>query len=81
MLMERVDIVTGGASAIYGSDAVAGVVNYVLDKEFTGLSVKADYGLSDYGDGDQYQVGAAWGTDLFSIAAISRWPHASAIRT
>ncbi|HEY6123326.1 MAG TPA: TonB-dependent receptor plug domain-containing protein, partial [Steroidobacteraceae bacterium] len=66
MLMQRVDIVTGGASAIYGSDAVAGVVNYVLDKEFTGLTVKADYGLSDYGDGDQYQVGAAWGTDLFS---------------
>lgn len=36
MLIERVDIVTGGASAIYGSDAVAGVVNYVLDKDFTG---------------------------------------------
>ena len=36
MLVERVDIVTGGASAIYGSDAVAGVVNYMLDKEFTG---------------------------------------------
>ncbi|MCM3880699.1 MAG: TonB-dependent receptor, partial [Vicinamibacterales bacterium] len=66
MLVQRVDIVTGGASAIYGSDAVAGVVNYVLDKEFTGLSLKADYGMSKYSDGDQYQVGAAWGTDLFS---------------
>ena len=44
MLVKNVDIVTGGASAIYGSDAVAGVVNYVLDKNFTGLSVKADYG-------------------------------------
>jgi outer membrane receptor protein involved in Fe transport len=66
MLMERVDIVTGGASAIYGSDAVAGVVNYVLNKEFTGFSAKADYGMSKYSDGDQYQVGAAWGTDLFS---------------
>src|SRR5688572_4318209 len=66
MLVERVDIVTGGASAIYGSDAVAGVVNYVLDKEFTGLKVKADYGLSKYSDGDEYQVGAAWGTSLFS---------------
>ena len=66
MLVERVDIVTGGASAIYGSDAVAGVVNYVLDKEFTGLSVKADYGMSKYSDGDQYQLGAAWGTSLFS---------------
>jgi iron complex outermembrane receptor protein len=66
MLVDRVDIVTGGASAIYGSDAVAGVVNYVLNKEYTGLQVKADYGLSDYGDGDQYQLGAAWGTSLFS---------------
>ena len=66
MLVEQVDIVTGGASAIYGSDAVAGVVNYVLDKEFTGLSVKADYGMSKYSDGDQYQLGAAWGTSLFS---------------
>ena len=36
MLVSRVDIVTGGASATYGSDAVAGVVNYVLDKDFTG---------------------------------------------
>src|SRR5688572_2254187 len=66
MLVERVDIVTGGASAIYGSDAVAGVVNYVMNKEFTGLEVKADYGMSKYSDGDQYQVGAAWGTALFS---------------
>jgi outer membrane receptor protein involved in Fe transport len=66
MLVERVDIVTGGASAVYGSDAVAGVVNYVLDKDFTGLSVKADLGRSKYSDGDEYQFGAAWGTALFS---------------
>jgi outer membrane receptor protein involved in Fe transport len=66
MLVQRVEIVTGGASAIYGSDAVAGVVNYVLDTEFTGLSVKADYGLSKYSDGDEYQLGAAWGTSLFN---------------
>jgi outer membrane receptor protein involved in Fe transport len=66
MLMERVDIVTGGASAVYGSDAVAGVVNFVLDKDFTGLTVKGDYGQSKYGDGDEYQFGAAWGTSLFS---------------
>jgi outer membrane receptor protein involved in Fe transport len=37
MLMSRVDIVTGGASAVYGSDAVAGVVNFILDKKFTGF--------------------------------------------
>jgi len=65
MLVKNVDIVTGGASAVYGSDAVAGVVNFILDKEFTGLTVKGDYGQSKYGDGDEYQLGAAWGTTLF----------------
>src|SRR4051812_37336029 len=66
MLVKRVDIVTGGASAVYGSDAVAGVVNYVLDKDFTGLQFKGDLGRSKYGDGDEYQFGAAWGATLFS---------------
>jgi len=66
MLVKRVDIVTGGASAVYGSDAVAGVVNYVLDKDFTGLQFKGDLGRSKYGDGDEYQFGAAWGASLFS---------------
>src|SRR3954469_10381894 len=66
MLVKNVDIVTGGASAVYGSDAVAGVVNYMLDKNFTGLTVKADYGMSKTSDGDEYQVGGAWGTALFS---------------
>src|SRR6187455_1432175 len=66
MLVKTVDINTGGVSAIYGSDAVAGVVNYILDKDFTGLTVKGDFGMSQYSDGDAYQLGAAWGTSLFS---------------
>jgi iron complex outermembrane receptor protein len=66
MLVKNVDIVTGGASAVYGSDAVAGVVNFQLDKNFTGLSLKSDYGMSKYSDGREYQLGAAWGTSLFS---------------
>jgi iron complex outermembrane receptor protein len=65
MLVSRVDIVTGGASAVYGSDAVAGVVNFILDKNFVGLSLKADAGISGYGDGEQGQLGAAWGVKLF----------------
>ncbi len=40
-LIKRVDVLTGGASAVYGSDAVAGVVNFVLDDEFTGLQIDA----------------------------------------
>jgi iron complex outermembrane receptor protein len=65
MLVSRVEIVTGGASAIYGSDAVAGVVNFVLDKDFTGFKFKTDAGISKYGDGEEGQIAAAWGTDLF----------------
>ena len=49
-LVERVDIVTGGASSIYGSDAVAGVVNFVLKQNFEGFTVNAQSGLSSRGD-------------------------------
>ena len=50
MLVQRVDIVTGGASAAWGSDAVAGVVNFVTDKRFEGFKLNMDVGLSTYGD-------------------------------
>ena len=49
-LLQRVDVVTGGASAAYGSDAVAGVVNFVLDTHFTGLKGEVSGGITDYGD-------------------------------
>ena len=65
MLVSRVDVVTGGASAVYGSDAVTGVVNFVLDKKFTGLKTDVNAGISTYGDAMSYNLGAAAGTDLF----------------
>jgi iron complex outermembrane recepter protein len=65
MLMSRVDVVTGGASAVYGSDAVTGVVNFVLDKKFTGVKLETNAGLSTYADALSYQVGVAAGTSLF----------------
>jgi len=65
MLMSRVDVVTGGASAVYGSDAVAGVVNFILDKKFSGFKYNMNAGISKYGDGASEQLGIAWGTDLF----------------
>ncbi len=64
-LISSVEIVTGGASAAYGSDAVAGVVNFVLDKNLTGLKVDASYGQSKYDDHHRPSVSAAWGTSLF----------------
>jgi outer membrane receptor protein involved in Fe transport len=65
MLVQRVDVVTGGASAVYGSDAVTGVANFVLDKNFSGFKYQANAGISKYGDAASYQAGVAVGTDLF----------------
>lgn len=49
-LIERVDIVTGGNSAIYGSDAIAGVVNFVLKQDYEGFQIRGKSGVSKYGD-------------------------------
>ncbi len=49
-LLERVDITTGGNSAIYGSDAIAGVVNFVMKTDFEGLRLRGQAGISDEGD-------------------------------
>ncbi|MBO9579425.1 MAG: TonB-dependent receptor [Sphingobium sp.] len=61
-LVSRIEVVTGGASAAYGSDAIAGAVNVILDKRFEGLRGQIDYGLSDAGDGDNLHLGLAYGT-------------------
>jgi iron complex outermembrane receptor protein len=49
-LISRVDVVSGGASAVYGSDAVSGVVNFVLDRKFTGVKAEVAGGIASYGD-------------------------------
>src|SRR5215831_19818072 len=56
MLMSRVDVVTGGASAVYGSDAVAGVINFILDKNFTGFKFNVNSGISKYGDAAEERI-------------------------
>jgi iron complex outermembrane receptor protein len=61
-LVQRVDVVTGGASAVYGSDALAGVVNFVLDKEFTGLKGNVDYGATTMGDGENFKISLTAGS-------------------
>jgi outer membrane receptor protein involved in Fe transport len=65
MLVSRVDVVTGGASAVYGSDAVAGVVNFILDKNFVGFKYEFNSGISDYGDAAMQKIGLAWGMPLW----------------
>ncbi len=64
-LIERTEIVTGGASAAYGSGAISGVVNILLNHKLEGIKLDADYGTSERGDGDNYHVGLAGGTELF----------------
>lgn len=57
-LIERVEVITGGAGATYGPDAVAGVVNFILKKNFEGFAIDSTYRVTDKGDGTE------WGTDL-----------------
>lgn len=63
-MIRSVETTTGGASAAYGSDAVAGVVNFVLDTDFTGLTMSAQAGITSRDDGENYELSAAWGTDF-----------------
>jgi outer membrane receptor protein involved in Fe transport len=63
-LIESVDVVTGGASAVYGSDALAGVVNFRLRNDLQGVELGAHYGLTDRGDGRRYGANIAIGASL-----------------
>jgi outer membrane receptor protein involved in Fe transport len=60
--IERIDIVTGGQSATYGSDAIAGVVNIIYKKRFEGIEFNGQYGASDQGDNRETQLGLTLGT-------------------
>jgi outer membrane receptor protein involved in Fe transport len=61
LLVKRVDVVTGGASASYGSDAVGGVVNFITDKKFTGFKANVEGGQTRYHDDKSGTLQAAWG--------------------
>ena len=63
-LISRVETVTGGASAAYGTDAVAGAVNFILNTNYTGWQASVQAGTTDEGDHDNFQVSGAFGTKL-----------------
>jgi iron complex outermembrane receptor protein len=64
LLIQRVDVVTGGASASWGSDAISGVVNFVTDKKFEGFKLNAQAGISTYGDAGNTLFQTAAGTSF-----------------
>lgn len=63
-LIERVEVLTGGASAIYGADAVTGVVNFVLKDDFEGFDIDLQTGISGEGDANQSTIAAVWGKNF-----------------
>ncbi len=64
ILIDRMEVVTGGASAAYGSEAVSGVVNILMNKSLQGLKAEVDYGASGEGDGDNFHLGVAGGSEF-----------------
>jgi outer membrane receptor protein involved in Fe transport len=62
LAIQRVEVVTGGASAAYGSDAVSGVVNLIFDDRLEGVKLNAQFGIADKGDAENYRLSGAWGT-------------------
>ena len=63
-LIERVEVLTGGASAVYGADAVTGVVNFIMKDDYEGLNVNFTGGISSEGDGENFSVGALYGMNF-----------------
>lgn len=63
-LISRMEIVTAGASSVYGSDAITGVVNVIIDSKFTGLKLDTQFGISSHGDQHTYSVSGAYGTSF-----------------
>lgn len=78
-LLERVDVVTGGNSAVYGSDAVAGVVNFVLKRNYEGFTVRGQGAITSHGDRGTYFISSTWGKNFAdgrgNIAVSGEYAH------
>lgn len=83
-LIQRVEIVTGGASAVYGSDALAGVVNFILDKDFTGVKGTAQVGETTYHDNESQLYSLAMGSPFADgrghVLLSAEWAGSDEIR-
>jgi outer membrane receptor protein involved in Fe transport len=83
LLIERVDVVTGGASASYGSDAVGGVVNFITNKRFTGIKGNLQGGITTYGDDEsvlaQLAIGRSFADDRLHVIVSGEYAHEEGI--
>ncbi|KQM36068.1 TonB-dependent receptor plug domain-containing protein [Sphingomonas sp. Leaf10] len=84
-LVQRVDVLTGGASAIYGADAVTGVVNFILRKDFEGVTARGQAGISEYGDAGKRLIaitaGKNFGDGRGNIAVAYEYGDESRLKT
>jgi outer membrane receptor protein involved in Fe transport len=64
-LLRSTDIVTGGASAAYGADGLAGVTNFIIDRNFRGLRISTGTDINEFGDGFRYNASIAGGKQFF----------------
>ena len=81
-LVERVEVLTGGASAVYGADAVAGVVNFILRDDYDGAEANAIYEIADEGDAANYGVNLTVGANLGdrgNVSAYVGWSKREAV--
>ncbi len=63
-LIDRVDILTGGVSSVYGADGVSGVVNFIMKRDFEGIDIRAQNGISDFGDAESNFFSATVGKNF-----------------
>ena len=60
----RVETITGGASSVYGADAISGVVNFILKRDFEGIDINTQYGTTEEGGGEEFTLSMLMGSDL-----------------
>jgi iron complex outermembrane receptor protein len=76
-LVQRVEVVTGGASAAYGSDAVSGVINFILDTKYNGVKGQVQWGQTEFGDAPTFKANIAFGANILNdrVHILASYDH------